>query len=86
MNELPAMPLDELRERHRALGALEELPGERTILTRCGTFEGLLRNGSACAESLRADMARRRESGREEAGAMRHHPELCALVLEAWPS
>lgn len=80
------MPLEELRERHRALGELKDWPGERTILTRCGTFQGLLERGARCAELLRESMAGLEERGRDPLEAHADHPELCALVLEAWPA
>jgi hypothetical protein len=80
------MPLDTLRERHRALGALEELPGERTIVGRCATFQGLLQNGALCAESLRRERAKHKALGNDPERAHKAHPELCALVLEAWPA
>jgi hypothetical protein len=79
------MPLDKLRERHRALGTLEELPGERTILSRCATFGSLLANGATCAELIREAQADLEERGRDPAEALADHPELSALVLEAWP-
>jgi hypothetical protein len=81
----PAMPLDELRRRYDALGPIEELPGERTIRTRCYTFESMLERGPICAELLHEQIEHLKERGRDPEVAMRDHPELCRLVLEAWP-
>jgi hypothetical protein len=81
----PAMPLDELRRRYDALGPIEELPGERTIRTRCYTFERMLEVGPMCAEMLREAIDDLAERGHGPERAMRDHPELCRLVLDAWP-
>jgi hypothetical protein len=80
-----AIPLGELRRRYDALGPIEELPGERTIRTRCFTFESMLERGPICAELLREQIGRLKEMERDPEDAMRDHPELCSLVLEAWP-
>lgn len=67
-----AMPLELLRARYLALGSIEELPGERTMLGRCRTFEAFLRNGPACAAFLRRGAP---DEGR---------PDLAALLLAAF--
>ena len=79
------MPLDELRRRYAALGPIEEFPGERTIRTRCFTFEAMLENGSLCADLLRREMRSLEADGLDPQRACRDHPALCRLVLEAWP-
>src|SRR5687768_9757523 len=76
----PAMCLDELRRRYDALGPLTEWPGERTVISHCSTFEFRLERGRIAAFLL----AREREVSGEE-GAFWPHPELCRLLLEAWP-
>jgi len=68
-----AMPTEVLRARYLALGPIEELPGERTMLGRCYTFEAFVKNGPACAAFLR------RASG--DVG----RPDLAALLLAAFP-
>lgn len=68
-----AMPTEVLRARYLALGPIEELPGERTMLGRCATFEAFVRNGPACAAFLR-------RAGRDEG-----RPDLAALLLAAFP-
>jgi len=66
----PAIPLGTLRSRYAALGPLEEHAGERTIVSRCLTFEAMLKNGETCATLLREEMASRedmRAGGGEDA-------------------
>ncbi len=72
-SEPGAMPLEVLRALYLALGAIEELPGERTMLGRCCTFEAFIANGPACAAFLRRDAG---DEGR---------PDLAALLLTAFP-
>lgn len=80
-SDRPAIPVDELRRRFDALGRLEEWPGERTIISHCGTFEFLLDRGAITASLLRREI---RLVGEER--ACWPHPALCRLVLEAWPA
>ncbi len=68
-----AMPPELLQARYVALGSIEELPGERTMLGRCRTFEAFIANGPACAAFLRRDAG---DEGR---------PDLAALLLTAFP-
>lgn len=73
----PAIALAELRRRYEALGPIEELPGERTYLGRCYTFEQFLAYGPALAADWR-DLGPM--MGREPLVA-----QLAALACEAWP-
>jgi hypothetical protein len=41
--------------------------------------------GPICAEMLRHTIDHLAERGRGPEDAMRDHPELCRLVLDAWP-
>ena len=64
----PAVPLEVLRRRYEGLGPIEELPGERTIRTRCYTFESMLEVGPICAEMLRHTIEHLAERGRGPGG------------------
>jgi hypothetical protein len=75
----PAMPLQLLRARYLALRRIEELPGERTFLGRCNTFARFLEFGAECAASLRYGDATEQPMDWQ-------HPELAALLREAWPA
>jgi hypothetical protein len=73
-----ATPLDELKRRYEALGEIRELPGERTYLGRCSSFDRFLINGPAYARDLRTshyDFSIEKEQA----------PGLAELCLEAWP-
>lgn len=74
----PSLPPDVLRARYDALGPIAELPGERTYLGRCNTFARFMENGPQCAAFMRYSI----RSGYRES---EFHPELAALLLEAWP-
>lgn len=76
----PCLPLEELRRRYEALGPLQEWPGERTIISHCGSFEHLLEGGHTTAVLLRRQL----RSDSEE-HVFWPHPALSRLVLEAWP-
>lgn len=67
-----------LRARYDALGTVEELPGERTFRGRCNTWPRFLEYGGACADLLRSF---------DDSGDTQDtlHPELAALLREAWP-
>lgn len=71
---MPSIPLETLRGKYSALPSLEELPGERTMRSRCYTWDAFLANGQDVADLLR-----------EFPEDAKDHPELAALCLEAWP-
>lgn len=73
----PAIALSELRARYEALGPIEEMPGERTYLGRCHTFEQFLSYGPILADTWR-----------EHGADIGDDPlliKLAALACEAWP-
>lgn len=75
----PVIDLTTLRSKYDALPAIEELPGERTYLGRCDTFARFLQFGPDCAAFLRYFEA-------EGSPIDDYHPELAALLREAWPA
>ena len=77
----PALPLNETQRRYEALAPIEDLPGERTFLTRCATFDQFLQNGAMCAAGIRWFD---RDGQGEEHRAM--HPQLAELLVECWPN
>lgn len=72
------MDIGEVKARYDALGAIEELAGERTWVGRLWTWESFLGYGPAVADDLR----RARAGGESWRGL---HPALHDLVLEAFP-
>jgi hypothetical protein len=90
-----ALPDNVLRARYDALGPIEELPGERTIRSRCATFDSMVDYGPLIAEqiaTLRARAASKDpdawpENAASTLAAMEaDHPGLFALVDAAWPN
>lgn len=77
----PSLPGSTLKRRYESLGAFEELPGQVTFRTHLGTWEGFLRYGRAASTSFHAHARR----GVWKDGLIDDHPELVALVMEAWP-
>ncbi len=77
MSVKPAIAINELKTRYDALGPIEELPGERTFLGRCSTFESFLEYGPDLADFLR--------NGASLPSVQRHAPGLAELALEVWP-
>jgi len=73
----PTIAIDELRRRYEALGRLEELPGERTYIGRCSTWEGFLEYGPILADAIRE---------RKEKTVSEFAPALADLAVEAWPA
>ena len=69
--------MGELQERYEALGHIEEMPGERTFLTRCGCWEDFLYYGPFLVDELM--------EGRSHSYLDEHAPGLKELCLEAWP-
>ncbi len=73
---------EELRERFEALGPpLAELPGERTYISRCATWEAFVECGPEVARLLRVPMYPERDTERKREKA----PGLYDLLMEAFP-
>ena len=69
---------DELRARYDALPHFEELPGERTYLSRCGTWEMFVERAPIVSDGFHAkngDRLRQRD----------YAPALYDLIVEAFP-
>jgi len=77
----PSLPGSTLRRRYKALGPIEELPGERTYRSRLATWEDFLLYGRNASSSFHAQAAR----WKWDDGINEEYPELVALVMEAWP-
>ena len=69
----------ELKRRYDALPPIEEIPGERTFLSRCGSWEFFVERAPMVSQDFRhmSDSLRHRQQ--------EHHPELYALIIEAFP-
>ena len=70
---------EELKRRYDALPPIVELMGERTFLSRCGTWELFIERAPMVSQDFRnmSDSLRLRQQ--------EHHPELYALIVEAFP-
>lgn len=74
----------ELRARYDALGKIEELPGERTFLIRCRSFDEFAANGATVSSDFSRVLAK---FGPDELAEYRDiHPGLFDLIREAWPA
>ncbi|MFP4147821.1 MAG: hypothetical protein ACLFSI_08945 [Halorhodospira sp.] len=73
---------EELRERFDALGPpLAELPGERTYISRCATWEGFVERGPEVARHLRVPAPIQEDEDRKREIAS----GLYDLLMEAFP-
>jgi hypothetical protein len=80
LGQEPDIRRAELLQRYNALPAVEDLPNERTWLSRVATPDDLLRLGAWVAGWLR--FAAETMPGTDwDCG----RPDLAALILEAWP-
>ena len=69
---------DELRRRYDALPPIVELMGERTFLSRCGTWELFVERAPIVSRDFR------HVSNSLQLRQQEHHPELYALIVEAF--
>ena len=70
---------EELKRRYDALPHFEELPGERTYLSRCGTWELLVERAPLIAKGFSSNDDDDRLWQRDYA------PKLYDLIVEAFP-
>ena len=70
---------EELKRRYNTLPPIVELMGERTFLSRCGTWELFIERAPMVSRDFRhmSDSLRLRQQ--------EHNPELYALIVEAFP-
>ena len=69
----------ELKRRYDALPPIVELTGERTFLSRCGTWEMFVDRAPIVSKDFHrmSDSLRLRQQ--------EYHPDLYALIVEAFP-
>ncbi len=73
----PEIPLNELQRRYESLGKIEEMAGERTFLSRCGSWDDFLYYVPFLVDDLNA--------GRNHKYLDEHAPGLKELCMDAWP-